>query len=119
MRLDHASRSLPQEWDMTPEEWDKYKRDVYDQQPWFRGVTDKQGQTDIQARYTSLDRTSGSKPPSWKDFVTGKQHQIKVSGGESPEEELNVVMEPGASVKGKSYIVTVIGIQEPQYFETQ
>jgi hypothetical protein len=36
----------------------------------------------------------------------------------TPEEESSVLMKPGVSVKGKSFTVTVIQIQQPRYVET-
>ncbi len=111
-----TARPLSKETELTPEEW--HKRIEAYRQPGFRGVTNKRGQADIDAKYTSLDRTSGSKPPSWKNFVTGQPYLIKVKAGEVPEEEMSVVMKAGASVKGKSYTVTVTDIQEPRYVET-
>jgi hypothetical protein len=111
-----AARPLSKETELTPQEWKK-RIEAY-QRPGFRGITNNQGQAEIDAKFTSLDRTSGSKPPSGKDFVTGHPYLIKVKAGEVPEEEISLVMKAGASVKGKSYTVLVIDIQEPRYVET-
>ncbi|MHB9081560.1 MAG: hypothetical protein ACYC3X_29170 [Pirellulaceae bacterium] len=112
-----AARPLSKEMELTPEEWKK-RIEAY-QRPGFRGVTNKQGQADIDAEFTSLDRTSGSTPPSGKDFVTGQPYLIKVKAGEVPEEQMSLVMKPGASVKKKSFTVTVLDIHEPRYVETK
>lgn len=101
------------------EEWHQDKRKFWDEFPWFSGVTDKNGQATINAEYTGIDRTWGSKPPSWADRVTGKPFLVKVEAGAVPEEELTVPMKRGASVKGKVYTVTVIDIQEPRYVPTR
>jgi len=112
-----AARPLSKETELTPQEWKK-RIEAY-QRPGFRGVTNKQGQADIDTKFTSLDRTSGSKPPTGKDFVTGHPYLIKVKAGEVPEEEMSLVMKAGAAVKGKSFTVTVIDIQQPRYVETK
>ncbi|MDY0170083.1 MAG: hypothetical protein RBS80_26300 [Thermoguttaceae bacterium] len=112
-----AARPLSKETELTPQEWKK-RIEAY-QRPGFRGVTNKQGQAEIDAKFTLLDRTSGSKPPSGKDFVTGHPYLIKVKAGEVPEEETSLVMKIGASVKGKSFAVTVLDIQSPRYVETK
>jgi hypothetical protein len=92
--------------------------DDWHQPPWFSDVTDKRGEADIDVKYTALDRTRGSRPPSGRDWVTGIRFLVRVKQSQQPEEELSVVMNLGASVKGKSYTVTVIDIQEPRYVRT-
>lgn len=112
------SRPLPpQEWDMTPDEWQEYRqRNYMDPQPWFSAVTGEQGEATIDVTYTSLDRTTGTKPPSWKDFVTGKPYLIKIQQrNQSSDEVLSVVMKTGESVQGNSSTVTVMHIGEPHY----
>jgi hypothetical protein len=94
-------------------------RETWEQQPWFRGVTDKDGKADVAVTYTELDRSKGAKPPAWRDRVTRKPFLVKVRAGELPEEELSVLMKPGESVKGKSFTVTVNEIQAPRYVETK
>jgi hypothetical protein len=44
---------------------------------------------------------------------------VRVEEGDQPEEELSVVIKPGASVEGKAYTVTVVDIQEPRYVEAK
>lgn len=112
-----AARPLCKETELTPQEWKK-RIEAY-QRPGFVGVTGKQGQTVIDAKFTSLDRTSASKPPSGKDFVTGQPYLVKVRAGEASEEQMNLLMKPGASVKGKSFTVVVLDIQHPRYVETK
>ncbi len=96
----------------------KGKREFWEAFPWSCGVSGRDGQVQISIEYTSLDRTSGCKPPASRDMISGKPYQVKVKAGEVPEEELSVVMKHGASVKTKFYTVTVLEIQEPQYVET-
>lgn len=112
-----AARPLSKETELTPQEWKK-RIEAY-QRPGFQSFTNKQGQADIDAKFTSLDRTSGSKPPSGRDFVTGHPYLIKVKAGEVPEEEMSLVMTISASVKGKSFTVTVLDIQGPRYVKTK
>lgn len=105
---------------MSPEEWDEHMyRDALDGSVWHVSSTDGHGQADFDVEVISIDRTRGSKPPSWRNFVTGAPYLVRVEEGLLPEEELTVVMQPGASVKGKAYAVTVIDIQEPRYVDME
>jgi hypothetical protein len=104
-------------WKEEPEEWRKKRIEEY-KRAGFRGITSKEGQADIDAEFTALDRTSGSKPPSKRDFVTGQPYLIKVKAGEVSE-QMSLVMKRGASVKGTSYTVTVLDIDEPRYVQTK
>jgi len=97
---------------------DDHKRQTWEQDPWFRGVTDEDGQAGIEVEYTALDRSRGSTPPAERDFVTGQPYLVRVNQDQTPEEKLSVLMNPGVSVKGKSFTVTVIHIQQPRYVET-
>ncbi len=108
----------PKEWKetMSPEEWDKYRhRQAIQGYEWFDSSTDERGQADFGIEFTSIDRFRGSTPPPEADSVTGEPYLIRVKEGELVEEELSVVMQRGASVKGKIYTVTVIDIKEPRY----
>jgi len=86
--------------------------------PWSHGVTNKDGQAEIEVEITALDRSRGSKPPAERDGVTGQPYFVRVEKDQTPREELSVLMKPGVSVKGKSFTVTVIHIQQPRYVET-
>jgi hypothetical protein len=44
---------------------------------------------------------------------------VRVKTGGAFEEELSVVLKPGAWVKAKSFTVTVVEIEEPKYIETR
>ncbi len=107
------------ETDVAPEEWHKYKRKAWEQQPWFRGVTNKDGEAHVEVKHTEIDRSRGAKPPARRDKVTRRPYLVKVKAGEMPEQEMTVLMRPGESVKGKSFTVTVIEIQQPRYVETK
>ena len=102
-----------------PEVRHEERRKFWEQFPWSSGVTDKDGRAEIGIKRTALDRTSGSKPLANRDTVTGKPYLVKVTQGEVPEEKSSVLMKPGESVKGKSYTITVIDIQQPRYVETK
>jgi hypothetical protein len=97
------------------DEWHRTKRNYWDRSPWFVGNTDDRGEAEIDAVYVEIDRTRGSKPPPRRDDVSGQPFLVKVKERQSPEQELSVVMKPGASVTGKSYTVTVIDIERPRY----
>ena len=103
------------ETDVAPEVWHEHKRKVWEQRPWLRGVTNKDGEADFEVEYTEVDRSRGAKPPARRDRVTGRPFLVKVNAGEMPEEEMTVLMKPGESVKGKSFSVSVIDIQPPRY----
>jgi hypothetical protein len=93
--------------------------EVGSEDPWFRGVTNKDGLVEFEVRYTVEDRTTGSEPPPDSDFVTGYPFLVRVNEGRTPEEESSVLMNPGGSVKGKSFTISVIQIQAPRYVETR
>jgi len=95
------------------------QRDEVDvEDPWSHGVTDKDGQAEIEVEYGALDRSRGSKPPADRDWITGERYFVRVKKDQTPEEESSVLMKPGVSVKGKSFTVTVIQIQQPRYIKT-
>jgi hypothetical protein len=86
--------------------------------PWLKGVTNAQGKAIITVRRTSMDDTRGNEPPANRDHVSNREYIIKLQG-QATQDEMRVVMKPGASVKGKSCTVTVIDIQKPRYVETR
>ncbi len=96
-----------------------YHRRVWEQQPWFRAPSDKDGQAEIEVECTALDFTQGSEPPAQRDNVTGRPYLVRVKKDQAPEEESSVLMKPGESVKGKSFTVTVTDIHAPRYVETK
>jgi hypothetical protein len=102
-----------------PKDWHEERRKFWDQFPWSPGVTDKDGRAEIATRRTAIDRTWGSKPPASGDTITGVPYLVRVKAYDLPEEELSVLMKPGESVKGKSFALTVIEIQQPRYVETK
>jgi hypothetical protein len=117
LAYDMAAADPLSKTDLPPQEW---KRRVEEEkQRAFRSVTDEQGQADLDVKVTALDRTWGSKPPSKRDHVTGHPYLIGVKAGEVPEEEMSLVMKPGATFKGKSFAVTVLAIPAPQYVKTK
>ncbi len=119
LRFDHAS-VLPttQESGMPEEEWNRYKREAWDQQPWFHDFTDKQGRADVDVQDTSIDRTKGAKTPRWRD-LTGERYHIWVRKDESTDEKVSVVMKEGEMVKGHAFTVRILRIQQPQYVRTE
>ena len=85
--------------------------------PWLKGVTNTQGKALITITITAIDRTRGNEPPANRDTVSNCEYIIKLQG-QNVQDQMRVVMKPGASVKGKFYTVTVIDIQKPRYVET-
>jgi hypothetical protein len=103
----------------TPESEKSYYRQRWAGEiPWLTGVTNAQGNAVIMIEKTGLDWTKGNKPPAKRDVVSNREHIIKLQG-QNGEDEVRLVMKPGASVKGKSYTVTVIDIQKPRYVPTR
>jgi hypothetical protein len=86
--------------------------------PWLAGVTDAQGGAVIPIEITALDRTRGNEPPANRDTVSNREYIIRLQG-QKAEDELRLVMKPGASAKGKSFTVTVVEIERPRYVETR
>jgi hypothetical protein len=82
--------------------------------PWREGVTDAQGRGVITVKITALDHTRGNMPPASRDTVSNREYIIKLKG-QNVQEEVRLVMKPGASIKGKSYTVSVVEIQKPRY----
>lgn len=105
-----------------------YERDVppAEQRPeserptyeWFSGTTDQNGQANVGVVWTVLDRTIWGKPPSWRDWVSGRFYLVKVAG-EQMREVLSLVMKPGASAEGQAFAVRVADIQAPRYTKTE
>jgi hypothetical protein len=85
-----------------------------DSVPWREGVTDARGNAVLTLRITAIDRTRGNTPPASRDTVSSREYIIKLQG-QAGQEEVRLVMKPGASVKGKSYTVAVVAIQKPRY----
>jgi hypothetical protein len=102
---------------MTPEEGRAYQQNFADSLPWVHGVTDKEGQADIDLTNTCIDRTSGAKPPPDRDIVTGKPYLLKMKARKSSEKQFPVLMKCGVVVKEESYTIIVIDIQDPRYIE--
>jgi hypothetical protein len=84
--------------------------------PWREAVTDEQGEAVIRIEIGALDHTKGSEPPAKRDFVSNRQHIVKLEGPNGQEEML-LVMKPGESVRGEHYVVRVVEIEKPVYVE--
>jgi hypothetical protein len=84
---------------------------------WFFGTTDPKGQVEVGVKWTMLDDTLGSTPPSWRDQVTGATYLISVEK-DATREEHSVVMRPGAFIHGEAFTVQVLQIQPPRYIRT-
>lgn len=80
----------------------------------YSGVTDEHGQAALDVRFVAVDRTAGSTPPPWRDWVTGHPYLIEVDTNGS-REMLNLLLQVGTSVDGKVFTVKVLEIDEPRY----
>jgi hypothetical protein len=102
----------------TPESEKSYYRQRWaGELPWLTDITNAQGNAVITIEKTGLDWTRGNEPSANRNVVSNREHIIKLEG-QNAVDEVRLVMKPGASVKGKSYTVTVIDIQEPRYVST-
>jgi hypothetical protein len=110
---------MPMDWKMTPEEYKAYQHQEWDGRPWFRGIVEESGRVRIDVTHTAIDHTWGNKPSASRDVITGKPYAIKVKRDGAPEEELKLVMKPGETVKGKSFVVVVGDIGSPEYVPTR
>jgi hypothetical protein len=118
LKLDFdAAYPLSEETLQPAEEWHAHRRNVWKQDPWFRGITRNHGQVEIDVEYTVEDRSRGDTPSADRDWVTGKPYLVKVENDQALKEELSVVVKSGQSSKGKSLSVTVIEVQAPRYVE--
>ena len=95
-----AAYPLSEETRQPPEYWHKQARQVWKEQPWFRGPTNKDGQVEIQIESTMLDRSSESKPPPERDEVTSLPYLVRVQKDQTPEEQASLVMKSGAYCEG-------------------
>jgi len=93
-----------------------YRRWESDYVPWYRGVTDAQGNAAIAVTFTALDHTKGNEPPANRDFVSNREFMVKLNGWNG-QEELVVVMKPGAVARGKHYTIVVQEIEKPKYVQ--
>lgn len=82
--------------------------------PWLRGVTDTQGQAVIEIRTAALDWTKGNDPPTTRDWVSGREHVIRLEGPKG-QEDIRLVLTPGAVGTGQQYTVTIQDIEKPRY----
>lgn len=83
--------------------------------PWLKGVTNSKGLATITMTRTVLDPGDGTQP---LDTVSNREYVIKLQGTET-EEELRLVMLPGAVVDGKSFRLTVVEIGKPEWILPQ
>ena len=111
---------LPPETGREPEWYDReashqFKSEQWAESPWSIGTTDNNGRADVNLEYVRIDHTPRIifKPPSWRD-ESEKPYLIKVAK-EQIQEEFSLVMQPGASVQGESFTVSIIDIEEPRY----
>jgi hypothetical protein len=99
---------IKKEW-QNRREWDAW--------PGFLGVTDIHGQAVVDIRWTVLDWSLGSKPPSWRDWVIGQPYLVTVRKDQDCE-EFGLVMRPGESARGQAFTVHVLEIRQPSYVKT-
>lgn len=96
------------------DEWNQWERATY---LWFSARTDTEGRATINVKWTMLDRTFGSIPPSWRDRVTGIAYVISLKKDQMYEEH-SLIMGPGVSVRGETFTVHVLEIRPPRYVST-
>lgn len=113
LRYDY-DRDMP-EW----RQWPVYVREkMHRDDRWYFDITDKDGQVGIGIEYMAMDRTIGSKPPAWRDRVSGNPYLVVVRRNQLYE-EFSLLMQPGISAQGEFFAVSVLQIQEPRYVKTE
>lgn len=98
----------------TPESERAYFRRNWESRPWLEGVTDAQGEAVIRIESTAMDSTRGNEPPAKRDVVSNREHIIKLVR-EDVQDEIRIVMKPGAVGAGKQYTVRIVAISSPRY----
>jgi hypothetical protein len=101
----------------TPESEKSYFRQRWQSEPWLKGVTDAQGKVVIEIQIAGLDWTKGNEPPATRDFVSNREHIIRLKGPKG-QDELRVVMKPDAVAAGKRYTVRIEAIEKPRYVQS-
>lgn len=81
-------------------------------------MTNTQGKAVLTFRVTALDWTKGGETPARRDWVSGREYIVKLRTPNA-EEELRVVMKPGAVSKGKRYTVRIERMSKPRYVQTE
>lgn len=119
LKFDYAATTMPQEWDLTPDEWREYAKEASLQFPWFHGVTSAEGLCTLNLTWDLLDRNKGPTPTTDSDFVTGKPYRVKVEERRLPIEEFSVLMKPGVSATTGAYTITVVDITAPRYVDVE
>ncbi|MBN1347195.1 MAG: hypothetical protein JXQ73_31175 [Phycisphaerae bacterium] len=66
------------------------------------------------ARISLTQDLDHGKPPPWRDCVSDRPYLAKVSEDQS-HEQLSLTMRPGAVVRGRRFILSVLEIREPRY----
>ena len=103
----------------TPKSEKSYFRQRWENEiPWLRGETDAQGKAIIWIETTGLDWTKGNEPPAKRDFVSNREHIIKLDG-QRGQDEIRMVMKPVAAGTGRQYTVRIEAIEKPKYVKGQ
>jgi hypothetical protein len=117
MKYDYErAEPLSRETRQPPELWHQHMRDFWDDFPWVSCTTDKDGKGRIAIQYTVLDRTVGSRPPPWRDEVTGKPYLLGISR-DGEHDDLSVMMQRGCFVRGTLFEVRILDIEQPKYVD--
>jgi hypothetical protein len=82
--------------------------------PCYESVTDAQGEATIRIENTAMDQTTGSTPPANRDIVSNREFIVKLEG-EKVQEQMLLVIEPGAIGNGKSCTIEIEAIEKPKY----
>mgnify|MGYP006991946985 FL=1 len=82
--------------------------------PWIEGLANAEGKVVLETVMTALDNTRGSEPPADCDWFSNREYIVKLQTKDT-EEELTIVMIPGAISKGQRYTVRIETIEKPRY----
>jgi hypothetical protein len=95
-----------------------FYRERWDSEPWYEGSTNARGEAVLELVVEALDWTTGNKPPAFRDWVSNREHLVRIRSQDA-QDELRVVMKPGSVGKGRRYTVRIEAIQKPVYRESE
>lgn len=84
----------------------------------YSGITNDRGDASVNITFGAIDRSLGSRPPTSRDWITNHPYIINIGEG-GRREEFHMVLKPGASTKGKRFMISVLAIHEPQYVQPE
>ena len=88
----------------------------WESDPWYEGSTNALGKAVLNLVVHALDRTKGSEPPAFRDWVSNREYLVRLQTKDA-QDELRVVMKPGTASGGRRYTVRIEAVQKPVYLD--